>query len=282
MKTKFFGQFLLEKGIINREQLLEALDEQRRSAPLLGDIAVEQGLITVKQSDKINAEQRRQDKRFGEIAIGLGLLTEAQIESLLSEQKSRRKYFGEILLSLGHISRELLDQKLTEHKQSSEAFSNAMEGQLDNNALPKQANVAHDVFMRFYQRMLKIATNVTSVDSELPPQNEDLHFWSQSIDALKPYRVVFAMDADHACLIATHFMGMDMKALDEISIDAVAEFLNTYVGHIYAHLDESETPSVNPPQHHGQQFPLSFSCCVRLVFDSGQFPIHVTIGVDKA
>ena len=39
MAAKFFGQFLLEKGVIDAAQLLRALEIQRVSNPALGEIA---------------------------------------------------------------------------------------------------------------------------------------------------------------------------------------------------------------------------------------------------
>ena len=40
MAAKFLGQFLLERGTLTPAQLLAALDAQRASNPLLGELAI--------------------------------------------------------------------------------------------------------------------------------------------------------------------------------------------------------------------------------------------------
>lgn len=45
-KRSLIGQILLEKGLINGDQLKEALTIQKRDGGLLGDILIEQGFIT--------------------------------------------------------------------------------------------------------------------------------------------------------------------------------------------------------------------------------------------
>ena len=70
-----------------------------------------------------------------------------------------------------------------------------------------------------------------------------------------------------------------MKEVNELAIDAVAEFTNTFTGHIYNKLDENHQPIVNAPQFHGNQFELALTSCTTLQFDSGQFQIQVAIGM---
>ena len=45
MAAKFLGQFLLERGTLTPAQLLAALDAQRASNPLLGELAIHHGII---------------------------------------------------------------------------------------------------------------------------------------------------------------------------------------------------------------------------------------------
>ena len=115
MAAKFFGQFLLEKGVINAAQLLRALEIQRTSNPALGEIACEKGLLSADQAQVINERQRSEDKRFGDIAQSMGLLTGDEVGQLLDEQKSRRKLFGEILVDEGFVDRMRLDAELQLH-----------------------------------------------------------------------------------------------------------------------------------------------------------------------
>lgn len=280
MNTKFFGQFLLEKGLINREQLLEALDEQRRSSPLLGDLAVEEGLIDQNQAEKINQEQRRQDKRFGDIAVSMGLLTDAQVGELLATQKSKRKYFGEILVSLGHLNNEDVDKYLAAHKAESVDLAVQIDRNFSETGLPEQAKTVREVFARFYHRMLKILVSIEGVNGDCKPKTDHL-IWSQNIQAGKEYTLVLTMPAEHACFVASNFLGMELNEINELSIDAVNEFLNTFMGHIYSKLGLEGDVNILPPVFHEQQFDKNLQPCSHLLFDSGQFEIAVMLGVEN-
>lgn len=280
MNTKFFGQFLLEKGIINRDQLLEALDEQRRSSPLLGDLAVEEGLIDQRQAEKINQEQRRQDKRFGDIAVSMGLLNDAQVEQLLAIQKSKRKYFGEILVSLGHLNNEDVEKYLAIHKAESVDLLVQIDRNFNETGLPEQAKVVREVFARFYHRMLKILVSIEGVGGECKSKAGHL-VWSQSIKGEQEYCLALSMPAEHACFVASGFLGMEINEINELSIDAVCEFLNTFMGHIYSKLGLEGDISILPPVFHEQQFDKQLQPCSHLLFDSGQFEIAVILGIEN-
>ncbi|WCN07819.1 hypothetical protein [Marinomonas mediterranea] len=279
MNTKFFGQFLLEKGIINREQLLEALDAQRKSAPLLGDIAIEKEWITAQQAARINTEQRRQDKRFGEIAISLALLDDSQIGVLLSEQKFRRQYFGEILAELGYISRDDLDTQLAKHRQYNDEFAAHIDTSFEDSALGTKARAVSELFSRFYQRMMKTSISITDVFNTLPENKQGDLFWTQTIQSDKTYHLTLSLNKEHACLIASNFLDMTIDELDELSIDAVCEFLNTFLGHAYIKISNDTMPRIQPPQHHAALTNMPISVCTTLMFDSGKFAIGVSISI---
>lgn len=278
--TKFFGQFLLEKGIITREQLLKALEIQRQLSPLLGNIAIEKEWIEKKHAEKINIEQRRQDKRFGEIALSLSLLTEQQLEELLEEQRSRRKYFGEILVEQNYISQSTLNQQLQAHQQDNFEFGEQITSSLNKVQLRSQSRTINEAFIRFYQRMLKISISMSDIYQTLPAKGNNRLFWSQQISSDKNYRLVLSMDKAHACHIASQFLKIHAKAMDELTIDAIAEFLNTFTGQIYSRLGENTQPKVTSPQYHGDDIEVSLIPCTTLEFDSSQYKLTISIGVE--
>ena len=63
MAAKFLGQFLLERGTISSAQLLAALDAQRASNPLLGELALQHGMLDATQARRINERQRAEDRQ---------------------------------------------------------------------------------------------------------------------------------------------------------------------------------------------------------------------------
>jgi type IV pilus assembly protein PilB len=85
LKTKSLGDILVEEGLLSRDQLDTAEEEQQRVGKSLGRVLVDMGLV--KEADLVSALARQVGLEFVD-------LTEAQIDaaaaSLLPEQVSRR------------------------------------------------------------------------------------------------------------------------------------------------------------------------------------------------
>lgn len=112
MGVKFFGAFLVERGVITAEQLIEALAEQRKTNVKFGEHAIRLGYLTPEQLEEIRKLQKREDLKFGEAAIRLGYLTPEQVEQIMRIQKSSHKLLGDILVEKGFITREVLEREL--------------------------------------------------------------------------------------------------------------------------------------------------------------------------
>lgn len=109
---RFFGQYLLEKGLVNREQLLKALEYQRSKVRKLGEIAIQREYLSEKDVEAIHQEQRKTDLMFGELAVRKGLLTQVQVNELMNIQKSSHVYLGEALTALGILADKQVQQEL--------------------------------------------------------------------------------------------------------------------------------------------------------------------------
>ena len=112
MHSNLFGQFLLERGTIDSDQLRQALDYQRAHNRVLGELAVEKGFLDDKAISKIIEHQRLVDKDFGGIAVELGLMTRETLDELLSEQQRSHLRLGEVLVKLSYLDREKLEEEL--------------------------------------------------------------------------------------------------------------------------------------------------------------------------
>ncbi len=128
MYTQFFGNFLLEKNLITREQLLKAIEVQKGEQLRLGTLAIHAGLMTAAEVNHIHALQTHKDKRFGEIALELGYLTPVQIDKLLSSQKPSYLLLSQALVDLNYLSAETFEKAMEEyqllHQLSDLDFSN--------------------------------------------------------------------------------------------------------------------------------------------------------------
>jgi hypothetical protein len=120
---RFFGQFLVSRRIITREQLDGATALQARSNVRLGELLVSMGRVTEDQRDKVLTVQRQRDIHFGEALVEMKLLTPDEVNDALKKQHESRIKIGEALVQTGALTTALLEQHLEEfqHSQSGTA-----------------------------------------------------------------------------------------------------------------------------------------------------------------
>ena len=233
MAAKFFGQFLLENGLIDKNQLLHALDAQRASNPLLGELAQQRGWLDAAQSARINERQRADDRRFGDLALEMGLLDSAQLIQLLDAQKSGRRLFGEILLDQGVLSQAQLDQALKAHKEDRDDAINAFESGMAEHPLAGVAAAAIKTCNRLFPRLLKSQCQFSSLiapSQALPACDTTAYV---RIQAEAPLTIAVACDRATTIRIACGFLGIDASECDDtLAEDALGELVNVLVGYV--------------------------------------------------
>ena len=72
MFSQFFGNYLLNKEEITKDQFTSCMEYMRANRVKLGLIAESEGLLTRTQANELNQLQMQTDKRFGELAIERG------------------------------------------------------------------------------------------------------------------------------------------------------------------------------------------------------------------
>lgn len=99
----FFGQYLVERGLITPLQLEDALALQERQNQLLGSLAVSRGYMREDQVRQTIQRQKVLDLPFGTVAVRLGFLTHRQLDDLLFAQNVHTTHVGEALMELGSL-----------------------------------------------------------------------------------------------------------------------------------------------------------------------------------
>jgi len=233
MAVKFLGQFLLEKGLINKDQLLAALDAQRASNPLLGELAQACGWLTAAQSAQVNAMQRSQDRPFGEIARTLGLLTDAQVDALLAQQKAGRKLFGEILVELGILDAEHVGRALEMQASERESAVQGLDLGVAGHPLQPVLRTAIETCNRLFMRTLKRRSQFSSL-----VENPGEVAWCSvvghvHVESSTPLVIGLACDGATTAAIASAFLSMpDTPCDDGLAQDALGELINVLMGYV--------------------------------------------------
>src|SRR5438105_7059911 len=144
------GALLADEGLLTPTELELALDEQRRTGRLLGQIVVDRGYVSAFSLARVLSAQHGVELRkpeepepelhlaevpttwrpLGRLLVEKGLLTRTQLaEALLAQSNNRR--LGEILVERGLVSGADLARVLSEqHGLAPDSLSDDLEGEL--------------------------------------------------------------------------------------------------------------------------------------------------------
>lgn len=236
MAIKFFGQYLLEKGKITPQQLLEAVEYQKEVNISVGTLAIEKGLLTSQQVEKINKEQYRTDRKFGEIAVDFGYLTSVKINEILDTQRSRKIYLGEALVQKNFLSLAELENELHSYREEQEKEETELSTVLKNVKSLQIAEIFVDVAMKMFLRILREVVKISECSLDKNKLNLNEWTFSQKVIGQENYNFMLNISTQTLLKIASYMMKSQVKVPDEMSLDAVAEFVNIITGNTCAKL----------------------------------------------
>jgi len=258
MATKFFGQYLLEKGLINKNQLLATLGEQRAQNPRIGYLAVTEGFISLAQAKQINQRQMSTDARFGDLAIFMGLIDSEQLDHLVDLQSRKRKYFGELLIELNYLDAETVAAELQLHQLMHREYSSKIQGLVDNHNFSQSINTSVNIIAKLFARVLSVPTRFSALATEQELEEfceSPLQLCSITIESVKDITLSIAAEDNLMLEVASRLIGVDLLEVDfDLGLDATGEFLNIIVGY-YAKETIPQDCSYNvTPPNYGQSF----------------------------
>ncbi len=233
MIPKFFGQYLLERGIVKREQLIEAIKYQEEIKQKLGEVALEKGYLTEAQIKKIHNEQKTTDLMFGELAVKLGFLNENQLDELITIQKNNHIFLGEALVKKGFVSQKTIDNQLDKFKEEQKDIS--------PENINLDINEKYNSYILYYVDLVsKMLLRIAEIESKsgkpiIREDKVDTHYLSVYIDITGNMyaRLMLSLTKEAVFEIAQKFLG---EAIDdeEIAMENAGEFLNMVCGNLSA------------------------------------------------
>jgi hypothetical protein len=237
---QFFGEFLIERWVITREQLLEALELQEYRNLKFGSLAVRKGYLTEEEVKVVNEYQRKEDMRFGDIAVMLGLLTPDQAQEIITYQKNNYLYLGEALLELGHVTEDVMDRELSifREEQAPYGLDDLMApGEiLGEELVPICLELTSKMFSRMVGIGLKIGEGILNTASR---QDTGVYHLSVSMPMKGKVLIHFVLSVsdDLAMMMAASLLGEDIASEpQEVIEDSVKEFCNVVCGNVVAKL----------------------------------------------
>ncbi|MFP4417223.1 MAG: GspE/PulE family protein [Fibrobacterota bacterium] len=109
-RRKKLGEILIAQGLITNDQLMQGLEEHKKTNMSLGSVLVKLGYISDQDLSSVLGKQIELDqrKRLGEILVDQGLISPQQLQHGLEEQTRTREQLGKCLIGLGYISENKL------------------------------------------------------------------------------------------------------------------------------------------------------------------------------
>lgn len=276
MAVKFFGQFLVEQGIISRDILLKAIALQESLNKSIGDVVQELGFMKAADVTRVNQAQRSVDLRFGDLAVNMGLLTEDQMKIALKKQSESHIYIGKAIVQVGGLKEDELQRYLDEFKADQAKYAT------DRVEIP--ANIPHaELWEMMADMSYKMFTRVARLTFRPGPSQLTSRIESEHITAAMDFtgdvrcRYVMSASPEVQTQIAKAMLSQDSVSHEpkEVLDDTIMEFINVVCGNIAAksaHL--GKTLDILPPEildtTGGMEIPTGFKGI--------HFPIYLAEG----
>jgi len=160
MVSKFFGQYLIDLGVISGYDLVRVLKLQEKYNLPFGGILIKMGMMTAEQTTEIYAAQKYDDLSFGELAVKNGFLTVEQLNRALKAKEEMHMRLGQALVALGVLGREQLDKHLKNFEQQLKTST------VDDVVIPAGVSY-HPVFKYIIESYCKMLLRLTDIPFHL-------------------------------------------------------------------------------------------------------------------
>lgn len=233
MGSKFFGEFLIEKKVVTKEQLLKAVALARKANLLFGETARTMGLISHVDVERVHAAQRKEDLNFGDLCVKMGLLTMEEMKRVAEVQKKNRLHMGDALVTLNYIKAEDLPKLLAEYDVDQAPY-------YEPKALPSPTVPNEDLWVLYADHAYNMFTRVIGLPFK--PDQRSVVDGIDSNDTVVAMRMtgdapcwfVLSVSANIRDVIARTMMREEDISSEprEVLVDAVREFVNVICGSI--------------------------------------------------
>jgi CheY-specific phosphatase CheX len=277
MAVKFFGQFLVEKGVVSRDNLLAAIELQDQTNLKLGEVAVSMGFITAADIQQAHIAQLSKDMRLGDMLVNMGFLTAVQLCEVIIQQKKTHLYIGEALVQIGALSPESLRRHLDAFKADQAQYvSDGIELPIhsaNNSIWEMTADLTFKMITRVLD--LQFRTEKCTIISRIAPAFM-LAAMDFSGDITARYLISVSEGAQQSIARAILCEQSVEHEPVEVLEDTVKEFANVVCGNLAAKASqmgidmEIHPPETLHPPQEGLPVPDGFTAL--------SFPIHIQDG----
>ena len=275
--VKLFTQHLLERGVVSRDALLEALDYQKaRNIPLWA-LAMEQKLVSPEQAKIIRMDQLQTDKTFTQVAVDKQILTVEQADELKRTQTRDWIDIGDALLKQGALNQEKLEQERKVYRQE-QNFKDPKLADLVGTVTNREVMDAFlDASFKIFLKMTGLIPRMSSVSGRAAADVRLDYTFIQKVRGDRNFYYGLALPKAMVLLIAEKFLMMPQTEVGEETLDAVCEFVNIVVGNGCVRLSMKEYVVEPEPARlfeKGDPTPFGYeSATIGMTSEKGDFEI---------
>ena len=242
MFTQLFGNFLLQKGIVTTEQLIEAIKHSSESHIKVGSLAIHSGYMTPEQVERVYIFQTHEDALFGQIAIRENFINEEQLDEILRQQTPSYLKVGQYFVDHNIFSNTELDSLI--HEYQTEYKIPTLENQLPtlddvhhlvrsfcNFAdITKNEHLVSYLHLLFNNLIRFIGSDFTTLNVTRVAHYDTTYASTQTVDGIFHLQSGIDVNAQTGTIFASRYAGEDFSSFDEYCHASLDDFLNLHNG----------------------------------------------------
>jgi hypothetical protein len=231
----FFGQYLLSKGIIDRDALIDAIELQRKTNLSLSEIALRCGYVDSRQNDSILTLYRTTDIGIEDLCAKY--LSAEQLEDLVTIQRSDWIRIGAALVAGGHLTREEVEKRLAEFQEVQSEADRKLAADFECCSHPELVRSVVELTVFHLGRLTNLPIKLGSFSEGAGRLRPGRRRYGLKLVGDREICIVLDLPPEVARLVAQGLIGIPLEAETETAIDAVCEFVNIIGGNACTRLE---------------------------------------------
>ncbi len=277
----FFGQYLLSRGVISREVLIEAIERQRETNLSLVELAVRDGCIEPQRAEGILTRYRTTDAGLEELCLEYGQIDREKLEELLRIQRSDWVRIGAALIDSGHLNRDQVEQYLADFDELQRGANQQLAADFRACKDPETAKTVIELSVFHLQRFTGGPVKLLTLAADDGILVSGRRRYAQKLVGDRELYCALDLPSQLATAIAQDFIGIPVEDDSEVAIDAVCEGVNIIGGHACTELESSgfRLRPEPPFSAEGNEPAGELQSCTRAFVMAGEFEVDVRVFV---
>ncbi|MCW8985060.1 MAG: chemotaxis protein CheX [Thermoanaerobaculales bacterium] len=237
MGSMFFGQYLLSKGAINREALIDAIERQRSTNLSLVELAVRDGCLDPQRAEGILTRYRTSDAGLEELCLEYGEIGQEKLDELRRIQRSDWVKIGATLVSGGHMTRDQVAKHLAAFHEVQREADQKLQADFRACSDPETVKTVVELAIFHLKRFTNGPVKLQNLGEDEGVLSDGRRRYAQKLSGDRELCIALDLPSQVATVAAQGLIGIAVEDDSEVAIDAVCECVNIIGGHACTRLE---------------------------------------------